>query len=128
MWKQYFLSRDKEILAVSSREEWYFCPGSLNPADAPSRCKYLNDLPRASLWWECQTFLIFAPLERPDQGGELNNFEPLGERDPSVTKEVFHVLLSASEESCNVTNIIYLSRFSIKGKLVKTFAWAGCCE
>ena len=123
MWKPYVLRRVKEILAISCREEWCFCPGSLNPAGAPSHGKYPNDLPGASLWWEGPKFLMFSPLEWPDQGSELNNFEVLGERDPSITKEVSHVFLSASEESYNVSNIIDFSRFSMKGKLVRTFAW-----
>ena len=44
-WKQFVRRRVDQILESSSREDWYFCPGSLNPADLPSRGKF-----RDSLW------------------------------------------------------------------------------
>ena len=36
-WKQYVQHRVNEIRDLSSVESWRFCPGSLNPADLPSR-------------------------------------------------------------------------------------------
>ena len=37
VWKQYVQNRVDQILKLSSKEEWHFCPGPLNPADFPSR-------------------------------------------------------------------------------------------
>ena len=50
-WKQFVRRRADQILESFSREDWYFCPGSLNPADLPSRGKF-----RYSLWWKGPTF------------------------------------------------------------------------
>ena len=43
-WKQYVLRRVHEIRTTLSKEHWKYCPGSLNPADLPSRGLDANKL------------------------------------------------------------------------------------
>ena len=65
--KQYVGNRVREILQVSSREEWYFVPGSLNPADFPSRAKAPPDILISFCWWEGPGYLKFPFEEWPKQ-------------------------------------------------------------
>jgi len=55
-WVQYVRHRVSEILKVSTRHQWFYCPGPQNPADLPSRGIHAN-LPTNSLWWEGAAFL-----------------------------------------------------------------------
>ena len=65
--KQYVGNRTREILQVSSREEWYFVPGSLNPADFPSPAKAPPNILSSSCWWQGPYYLKFPFEERPRQ-------------------------------------------------------------
>ncbi len=59
-WTQYVRHRVSNILTVSEREQWYYCPGPENPADLPSRGKHAN-LAGNRLWWEGPEFLHHSP-------------------------------------------------------------------
>ena len=56
-WKQFVRRRVDQIIESFSREDWYFCPGFLNPADLPSRGKF-----RYSLWWKGPNLFETAPF------------------------------------------------------------------
>ncbi len=57
--KPFERNRVNKIRRLSSKESWLFCPGSLNPADIPSRAKYGPSLSLDSLWWEGPKFLQY---------------------------------------------------------------------
>ncbi len=56
-WGTFAGNRVKEILTLSSSEQWHFVPGSMNPADLPSRgispSKFLE-----TRWWEGPSWLL----------------------------------------------------------------------
>jgi len=58
--KQFVRHRVDQILKTSKREEWHFCPGSLNPADFPSRGNYGKDTGANTVWWEGPHFLVLT--------------------------------------------------------------------
>ena len=49
-WVQYVRNRVNEILQYSNREQWFYCPGLVDPADLPSRGKHRN-IETNLLWW-----------------------------------------------------------------------------
>ena len=59
-WTQYVRNRISIILQKSNREEWFYCPGPLNPADLPSRGKHKN-ISKNPLWLEGPLFLKSEP-------------------------------------------------------------------
>ena len=65
--KQFVRHRVQKILELSSREEWHFCPGSLNPADLPSRGIYGKNIGANKVWWEGPRFLVLPLSEGPKQ-------------------------------------------------------------
>ena len=57
-WKQFVQHRVNEIRSLSPVEAWRFCPGSLNPADLPSRGISAQELSNKSLWFNGPDFLV----------------------------------------------------------------------
>ena len=118
-WKQLIRRRVDQILESSSREDWYFCPGSLNPADLPSRGKF-----RDSLWWKGPAFLKLPPSEWPtvDKGQVIEESAAYSEEIKNPV-EIRHVIVSMQDEIGSITNIFDLQRFSRKRKLIRTIVW-----
>ena len=64
-WKQFVRHRTRQILSISSKDQWRFCPGTLNPADIPSRGIRGSALSQNKVWWEGPNFLHLSPSEWP---------------------------------------------------------------
>ena len=64
-WKQFVRHRVSEILKLSSRDNWYHCPGPQNPADLPSRGNFAPLLAANPFWWEGPEFLKLTPDKWP---------------------------------------------------------------
>ena len=57
VWKQYVHHRVEEIRRLTIRSDWKHCPGSINPADLPSRGITARQLVNSTLWWTGPPFL-----------------------------------------------------------------------
>ena len=112
-WVQYVRNRISEILSKSERHQWFYCPGSQNPADLPSRGK-CSKLLASGLWWEGSEFLRqdSSSWPRNPSDSELQTEEALQERvrnEPVVTRA-----LASSIDNDSIVNIgktLELSRF-----------------
>ena len=123
-WTQFVRRRVDQILEFSSREDWYFCPGSLNPADLPSRGKFHSISNNNSLWWKGPAFLKSPPSEWPtvDKGKVIETSGAYSEEIKGPI-QVTHAMVNMQDEMRSVTNIIELQRFSSKRRLVRAVAW-----
>ena len=50
-WKQFVRHRVNEILKLSRKNDWAYCPGEENPADVGSRGMLGSRLRDEKLWW-----------------------------------------------------------------------------
>ena len=118
-WKQFVRRRVDQILESSSREDWYFSQGSLNPADLPSRGKF-----RDPLWWKVPTFLKLPPSEWPtiDKCQVIEESAAYSE-EIKTPVEITHAMVNMQDEIGSITNNVDLQRFSSKRKLIRTIAW-----
>ena len=119
--KQFVRHRVQKILELSNREEWHFCPGSLNPADLPSRGIYGKHIGTNKVWWEGPNFLVLPFSEWP-------KLEKNQEIDPAVAAEKVsiepvHVLVSKQDSVEKTTPLVSIERFSNKTRLLRTYAW-----
>jgi hypothetical protein len=64
-WKQYVLTRVKEIRECTTQESWRHCPGVQNPADLPSRGMNARELLKEKRWWKGPEFLYNPEAEWP---------------------------------------------------------------
>ena len=51
-WKQFVKHRVNEILKLSDKGDWRYCPSQENPADIGSRGMPASELNRNVLWWQ----------------------------------------------------------------------------
>jgi hypothetical protein len=66
-WKQYVLTRVKEIRECTTQESWRHCPGVQNPADLPSRGMNARELVNEKRWWKGPEFLYNPEAEWPQE-------------------------------------------------------------
>ena len=65
-WKQCVQHRVDVIRNLTDTEKWRFCPGTINPADIPSRGCSGRDLVENETWWSGPKFLKERPELWPD--------------------------------------------------------------
>ena len=124
-WVQYVRNRVNEILQYSNREQWFYCPGPINPTDLPSRGKY-RDIETNLLWWKGPEFPKLGSHEWPKSpcGEELETEIAMKEKaksDPQITRSM---LISSNKPTMNVDEIVEIDRFSQKDKLLRCIGWA----
>lgn len=112
-----------EIRKLSSPEQWHFCPGTLNPADLPSRGIAAKALGQERLWLKGPEFLSQAEDQWPTNPENVIDDDVLCE---AVKRPGDEVVLSlpanASDEAkvtcANVNAIIDIHRFGNFKKLL----------
>ena len=106
-WKQYVPNRVNDNLSKSNREEWFYCPGILNPADLPSRRNY-KDINNNSLWWEGPEFLKSQPNEWPKSpsGDELETETAMNESAKSDPQIIRSMLVSSNKPTVSIDKVV----------------------
>ena len=123
-WKQFVRHRTQQILSISSKDQWRFCPGTLNPADIPSRGIRGSALSQNKVWWEGPNFLhlspsewlkgVFAIVSKCEEA-----FKEIIKNPPTLT-----FALSLQQQNYDkLSNIIDINRFSSTGKLLRVLGW-----
>ncbi|XP_028413524.1 uncharacterized protein LOC114536361 [Dendronephthya gigantea] len=123
-WKQYVLTRVKEIRECTAQDSWRHCPGLENPADLPSRGMNANKLVNEKRWWEGPEFLYKSETEWPKKVENKENEASMNEVVKNPTT-VTHTLTNLSTESvrlfshANIGAIMDCNEFHSKTKLLR---------
>ena len=117
-WKVYFQNRIKDILSLSSREEWYYCPGPPNPADLPSRGKYSQPLSQDFFWWKGPKFLKLPTQEWPSQM-DFKEVPSCVTVEKDVSPKVYHALLGVETQGQEIST----TEFGTKTQILRVYAW-----
>lgn len=112
-WGVFVWNRVKEIRDLTAPEDWRHLPGSLNPADLPSRGCSPKELLELR-WWEGPSWLYEDPLAWPSTTDNANEEEINLERRKKLV-----TTLSNLEQS-SFWHFGYFSRFT---KTVRMFGW-----
>jgi hypothetical protein len=78
-WNVFIMNRVKEIRTLSKECEWRHVPGSMNPADLPSRGCTAKKLIECR-WWEGPPWLLSEPGSWPQQEAKVDEDEVIKER------------------------------------------------
>jgi len=120
MWKQYVSRRVHEIRANAMRDQWRHCPGSLNPADFPSRGLSAQKLFDCTVWWEGPLFLKLHSKDWPQQI-EPHSVAALTELVKSPQPQT-HALAAVTGNTLNLHEIIDCQRYSSLNRLLRVTA------
>jgi hypothetical protein len=109
-------NRIQEILSLTTQEQWFHCPGTMNPADIPSRGSTATELANSELWWKGPTF-IHQPLNTwpPQPAPKLSD-------DPEEKKQINLDLPQLFNIQMNDEFMKIFNRFSCWDKTVKLFS------
>ena len=112
--KQYVSSQINEIHRLTSKEVWRHCPGSLNPADMPSRGVKGSDLLHNRAWWEGPQFLQLVETEWPCTVSTDVSKEAQAEfiKNPPEVAYTFATSIFDSSSYLKVFNVIDCVQFS----------------
>ena len=124
-WKQYVMSRVKEIRELTSQESWRHCPGKQNPADLPSRGSNASELVNEIQWWKGPCFLYKSEAEWPKTEATVMSEEATAEevKNPVTQTHVMTTVQSENEEpTANIQAIMDCNRYSSKTKLLRVTA------
>jgi len=112
-------SRIKEILSLMTKEQWFHCPGVINPADLPSRGMTAADLMSSKLWWE-----------GPEFATQMQDLWPKEKMSQIIETEVKKLITQPSTFTAQVINNAFLEifdRFSGWHKKVKFLSFVLRC-
>ena len=123
-WKQFVQNRVDNILKLTDRNQWKFCPGSLNPADIPSRGIRGSSLPGNQVWWHGPNFLSGPCSAWP------NSITTEGQNNEDAAKEIvksplnvtFALTLGVCHE-IKLADLIDINRFSSIDRVLRVFSW-----
>ena len=107
-------NRIEEILSLTTKEQWNFCPGIHNPADLPSRGLSAKELIDSKLWWNGPDFIYQDKSSWPKEESYTYTENEM------KSKEVTPAVFITSENAKIFMNIF--DRFSNWEKTVRIFA------
>lgn len=126
-WNAFVNNRVKEIRKLTPPEKWHYVPGTMNPADLPSRgCKSKQLL--ESRWWESPTWLKSTKEHWPSVEDEINEAEIDGEMKKHVKQDKG---VSSNVTMVNTTCLSmlqteqgwYMKKLPAYTKIVRSMGW-----
>ena len=116
-WKQFVKHRVNEILKLSEKSDWRYCPSHENPADIGSRGMSASELKQSVLWWQGPAWLADPedswPLERP--------ISPTNESQGEEKKT--SVLIAQTDRIAGLEGVIDINKYSWLRMVLRVTAW-----
>ena len=116
-WKPFVQNRVKEILRLTSRNDWRYCPTGCNPADIGSRGIKASKLKDNQLWREGPDWL--ATNQWPN---EMPNATPEETEQERIKVVQANVVTREEEKQVDISSVIDVKRYSKETKLYRVTA------
>ncbi|XP_055951657.1 uncharacterized protein LOC129987739 [Argiope bruennichi] len=118
-WNVFVQNRVKEIRALTNKSSWRHIPGSMNPADLPSRGCLAQNLLKSN-WWLGPSWLYLPKEDWPKGNLSLNESEIVWEKKKTIVSSVTRSLISTSFVPKEDWYYKYFSKYQ---KIVHLIAW-----
>ena len=122
-WKQYVSHCIKEICQLTDTNQWYHCPGILNPADLPSRGTTVEKLVQSIRWWNGPAFLKLSqdkwPQTKISSQIDQSIQSALVKNSPAVS---YAFSITDVDAVCSLISIIDCTHFSSVTRLLRVTA------
>ena len=106
----------KEILALTTKQQWRYCPTYDNPSDIGSRGMKASELEKSNLWWFGPEWLTQYVSEWPKQ--EKRECTEEVEKESHV-----HFTAVKTDEEAGIHKLIDILKFSNETRLYRVTAW-----
>lgn len=117
-WKQFVRHRVNEILRLTKKEDWKYCPGEQNPADIGSRGVLGSKLKEDELWWNGPNWLT----EGEDRWPRVESVVSTPESEEE-TKKTTNVMVADVQNQPSIGKLVDINRHGRLEKLVRVTAW-----
>ena len=117
-WKQFVHHRVNEILKLTKKEDWRYCPGEQNPADVGSRGALGSKLKDDELWWNGPQWLS----EGEDRWPRVESVVSTPESEEEA-KKTANVMVVDVQNQPSVANLVDINRHGRLEKLLRVTAW-----
>ena len=124
-WKQFVRHRINEILSLSARQQWRFCPGVMNPADLPSRGTRGSTLSQNKAWLGGPSFLLSSPADWPIEisKGDIDNEQVFKEIVQNPPKLTYSLVNQTKLQNIELKSVMDIEKFSCKTRLIRVLGW-----
>ena len=116
-WKTFVRHRVNEILKITTKSEWGYCPSKENPADIGSRGLGADSLQKTDLWWNGPGWLS-SPRE-----GWPSTPEGIETDESTLESKKGLVLTLTAKKQFSPENIINIQKYSKINKLYRVTAY-----
>ena len=116
-WKTFVRHRVNEILKITTKSEWGYCPRKENPADIGSRGLGADSLQKTDLWWNGPGWLS-SPRE-----GWPSTPEGIETDESTLESKKGLVLTLTAKKQFSPENIINVQKYSKINKLYRVTAY-----
>ena len=118
-WKQFVRHRVGEILKLTNKKDWGYCPSAENPADLGSRGMFGSDLKHNKLWWHGPLWLSQGESSWPQESKRIIS-TPESESEKKVSS--VNVMVVEYSETRSINLVFDINRYSSLRKLVRITA------
>ena len=126
-WKQFVRERVNTIRNLTDKNSWRFCPGTLNPADLPTRGISAQSLSDNQLWWNGPCFLQSTEDQWPEDPLIPNNIEAVNSELVKNQPNVYHSLVTndpdIKETRVQLDKVIECNKFSSLTRLLRVTSY-----
>ena len=116
-WKQFVKHRVNEILKMSGKGDWRYCPSQQNPADIGLRGMTALDLKQSVLWWKDPSWLVESEDNWPTEDLIVPTTQSQAEEKKAS------VMVLQADLSPGLASIVEIANYSCVHTLLRVTAW-----
>ena len=116
-WKQFVKHSVNEILKLSDKGDWRYCPSQENPADVGSRGMPASELNQNVLWWQGPAWLTESEESWPSEGSVTPT------TDSREEERTTSILVTQTDLVAGIDKVIEIDKYGCIRMVLRVTAW-----